>query len=320
MTTPTLTPSMDSVTPSPPTPAEIEKLIQLTQDAQTTSYFAALGMQPFEASLYPPLSIRAVCHTVQSAESNTHHAILIVVREIETDKYHQFEGASSTLIVLTIDIILLFRVWILFAKSRRLMYFLVPLMCVEIGVMFLISVFAIMGADTRPKFFTLYLIPSLIVSFIMFIMTMYNCKTRLDLSFSSRNTMPLVDLFLRDGIFWFLAVFTVNLPQVILWAVARPTLTLLLLMVYSIIGSRVLLNIMEVMINRVKKALPFFMQQMHLNPEFWTSILTDIIPGTHFYVSQLQTPIVAVTTGSRPLMGPCEPENSNLDRSGNSRF
>ncbi|KAJ7784914.1 hypothetical protein DFH07DRAFT_763527 [Mycena maculata] len=117
------------------------------------------------------------------------------------------------------------------------MYFLIPLMFVEIGVMFFISIFTIKNADS--------VIPT---TFIMFVMTLYNCKTRLGLNFSSRNAMPLVNLFLRDGIYWFLAVVAVNPPQIILWSVARATLTELLVIVYSIIGSRVLLNILELML------------------------------------------------------------------------
>ncbi|KAJ7121431.1 hypothetical protein C8R44DRAFT_876836 [Mycena epipterygia] len=100
-----------------------------------------------------------------------------------------------------------------------------------------------------PKFFILYLIPSLVVSFTMFVMTIYNCHARLGLTLHSRNAMPLVNLFLRGGIYWFLAVVAVNPPQIILWAVGRLTLTELLIIpsivVYSIIGSRILLNIME---------------------------------------------------------------------------
>ncbi|KAJ6612550.1 hypothetical protein B0H10DRAFT_2052091 [Mycena sp. CBHHK59/15] len=139
-------------------------------------------------------------------------------------------------------------------------------MAVEIGAMFFVSIFTITNANkyvhvgplirgcyslTVPKFFTLYPVPSLVVTFTMFIMTVHNCKTRLGIRYHSRNAMPIVNLFLRDGIYWFLAVVAVNPPQIILWAVARPTLTELLIIpsivVYSIIGSRVLLNIMEIM-------------------------------------------------------------------------
>ncbi|KAF7350171.1 hypothetical protein MVEN_01319600 [Mycena venus] len=149
----------------------------------------------------------------------------------------QFEGVSSTLIVATVDMILTLRVWILFGKSRRLLYFLVPLVTVEIAVMLFIAVFTINTADTYvhigpflpgcysltvPKFFTFYPVPSLVVTFIMFVMTVNNCRTRLSVKFSTRNTMPIVNLFLRDGIYWFLAVVAVNPPQIIIWAIARP--------------------------------------------------------------------------------------------------
>ncbi|KAJ7436800.1 hypothetical protein B0H11DRAFT_2109238 [Mycena galericulata] len=264
MTAPTLTPSMASITPPPPTPADIEKLLQLTQDAQTTSYFAvaALGLLIFDYLLSLDQEIEFVWKRRKFLASyiyNRYFALaitcalnqvpitqfLVLVREIKTDKiYTQFEGVSSTLVVLTVDIILLLRVWILFVKSRRLMYFLVPLMCGS----FFISVFTIMHADSAPVLPGCYSLTSKTTkSFTMFVMTVYNCKTRLGLSFRSRNAMPIVNLFLRDGIFWFLAVVAVNPPQIIIWAAARPTLTELLIMVYSIIGSRVLLNIMEVM-------------------------------------------------------------------------
>ncbi|KAJ7453507.1 hypothetical protein FB451DRAFT_669936 [Mycena latifolia] len=103
------------------------------------------------------------------------------------------------------------------------------------------------------KYLMLYAAPSVVITFVMFVVTVYNCTTRLGLglSFSSRNTMPLMNLFLRDGIYWFLAVVVVSLPQFILWAVGRPTLAEVLIIpsvvVYSIIGSRVLLNIKEIM-------------------------------------------------------------------------
>jgi hypothetical protein len=84
----------------------------------------------------------------------------------------------------------------------------------------------------------------------MFLMTVYNCKMRAGLTFRSRKTMPIISLFLRDGIFWFLAVvgksslflrsnframsqessIAVNPTQMLLWAVAPPTTAYLLIM------------------------------------------------------------------------------------------
>ncbi|KAJ7738029.1 hypothetical protein B0H14DRAFT_3516172 [Mycena olivaceomarginata] len=242
--------------PLPPTPAELEQLLLLIGDAKTTSYFAVAALTFL---IYDHiLSLDKEIEFIWKRCTNLSFASYI---------YIWFEGVSSTLIAATIDLILLMRVWILFGKSRRMMYFLVPLMIVEIVVMFFISIFTIMNADkyvhvglilpgcysyTVPKLFTVYPVPSLLVTFTMFVMTVYNCKTRLGLDFSSRNTMPLVNLFLRDGIYWFLAIVAVNPPQIILWSVARATLTELLvipsIVVYSIIGSRVLLNILELML------------------------------------------------------------------------
>ncbi|KAJ7343806.1 hypothetical protein DFH08DRAFT_961950 [Mycena albidolilacea] len=276
--------------PLPPTLAELEQLLLLIGDAKTTSYFAvaALTFLIYDHILSLDKEIEFIwkrCTNLSFAsyiyiwwfyvKSKRTGFNLNASREmIPSDPfsfscqiYTQFEGISSTLIAATIDLILLMRVWILFGKSRRMMYFLVPLMIVEIGVMLFISIFTIMNADkyvhvgpilpgcysyTVPKLFTVYPVPSLLVTFTMFVMTVYNCKTRLGLDFSSRNTMPLVNLFLRDGIYWFLAIVAVNPPQIILWSVARATLTELLvipsIVVYSIIGSRVLLNILELML------------------------------------------------------------------------
>ncbi|KAJ7488117.1 hypothetical protein FB451DRAFT_1553607 [Mycena latifolia] len=285
---------MASTLPQPPTPAEVEELLLLIKDGKTTSYFAvaALALLIYDHILSLDHEIEFIWKRRKSLAScvylwNRYWTLIItcintsvVLREITSDK---FEGVSSTLIIATVDLILLVRVWILFAKSRRMLYILVPLMlcasqflssvpmltetdAVEIGIMFFIASFTIIHSNqyvhigsilpgcystTVPKYFTLYPAPSLVVTFTMFVMTVYNCKTRLGLTFSSRNTMPLVNLFLRDGIYWFLAVVAVNPPQIIIWAVARQTLTEILIIpsivVYSIIGSRVLLNIMEIM-------------------------------------------------------------------------
>ncbi|KAJ7691025.1 hypothetical protein B0H17DRAFT_1201370 [Mycena rosella] len=241
--------------PPPPTPAqaEIDELILLVQDSKTTSYFAiaALSFLIYDHILSLDHEIEFIWKRRKSLASYV---------------YIWFEGVSSTLIIATVDVILLMRVWILFAKSSRLLYILAPMMLVEIGIMFFIAAFTILHSNqyvhigpilpgcystTVPKYFTLYPVPSLVVTFTMFILTVYNCTMRLGLSFTSRNAMPLVNLFLRDGVYWFLAVVAVNPPQIIIWAVARPTLTEILIIpsivVYSIIGSRVLLNIMEIM-------------------------------------------------------------------------
>ncbi|KAJ7770018.1 hypothetical protein B0H16DRAFT_1715646 [Mycena metata] len=299
--------------PPPPTPAELEQLLQLAKDAKITSYFAvaALTFLIYDHVLAFDKEMTFIWTRRKSVASyiyiwNRYFTLIITcintsvfLREMKTDKsdddhdphsltpscqiYTQFLGCSATFIVASVDAILLLRVWILFGKSRRLVYFLVPLMTAELGAMFFIAAYTIQHADQyvhaapervlfargskilhslsspvpggSPSLFypknaefklTLY------KTFTMFVMTVHNCRVRLGATFRTRNnTMPLVHLFLRDGIYWFLAVVAVNPPQIIIWAVARPTLTDLLIIpsivVYSIIGSRVLLNIMEIM-------------------------------------------------------------------------
>ncbi|KAL0061211.1 hypothetical protein AAF712_011970, partial [Marasmius tenuissimus] len=86
-------------------------------------------------------------------------------------------------------------------------------------------------------------------SSIMFAMTVYKCGGSVFSSTASRA--PLSSLFMRNGIFWFLAVFAVMVPQTLIGAGARPTLMEVMinlcLATYSIISSRVLLNIKQIM-------------------------------------------------------------------------
>ncbi|KAL0573858.1 hypothetical protein V5O48_008099 [Marasmius crinis-equi] len=85
----------------------------------------------------------------------------------------------------------------------------------------------------------------------MFAMTVYKCGSALYLA-RHGGGLPLILLFMRDGIFWFLAVFAVMVPQAVIVAAARITLgeamINMCLATYSIISSRVLLNIREIMI------------------------------------------------------------------------
>ncbi|RDB23008.1 hypothetical protein Hypma_009745 [Hypsizygus marmoreus] len=99
---------------------------------------------------------------------------------------------------------------------------------------------------TFSRGFTIFAIPPLIVSFFMFLMTMYKCNTTLRMGVRAR--MPLIALFLRDGVFWFLGIFTFVLAAIINWNVARPSLLDLLNDIFSIMASRALLNIPRVLL------------------------------------------------------------------------
>ncbi|KAF7343835.1 hypothetical protein MSAN_01964700 [Mycena sanguinolenta] len=112
------------------------------------------------------------------------------------------------------------------------------------------------SAGGLPSYFCLFATPSLILSFAMFCLTLYNCHAKLEISLLQihdvkRSWMPIATLFLRDGVYWFLAVLAVNPVQILLWQLAPITLSQVLMVpsmvVYSIIGSRVLLNMMDIL-------------------------------------------------------------------------
>ncbi|KAJ7488123.1 hypothetical protein FB451DRAFT_1391072 [Mycena latifolia] len=282
---------MASPSPFPPTPAELEELLLLVQDGRATSYLAvaALALLIYD-------HILSLDHEVQCAPPPCLFSSDTPQDRIRMEQRKSFGGylylwfmsISSTLTVATIDIILIMSL----DSLRKVAPLVVHFGIIDVGGdLFTIVVFITrsvpfvhigtpielyfrdvmqrVGAASNgqylphplfsgaPKYLTFYAVPSLVVTSVMFVMTVYNCTTRLGLglNFSSRNTMPLIHLFLRDGIFWFLAVVAVNPPQLIVWAVGRPTLGELLVIpavvVYSIIGSRVLLNITEIMTHGV---------------------------------------------------------------------
>ncbi|KAJ7745652.1 hypothetical protein B0H16DRAFT_1726700 [Mycena metata] len=114
-----------------------------------------------------------------------------------------------------------------------------------------------------PRYFTYYAVPFSVTSFVMFCLTLYKCGlTLLD---NRAVKMPLISLFLRDGVFWFLTIFAVSIAELILWARGRPSLaqamsrdnastvsnlfrTLLIFghSLNAVIGARILLNLKKV--------------------------------------------------------------------------
>ncbi|KAJ7917157.1 hypothetical protein B0H13DRAFT_2322585 [Mycena leptocephala] len=152
-------------------------------------------------------------------------------------------------------------VWILFGKERKLLFLIVPWIVAQAGIMILIGeltvqeryanvhvpfIRACYSLGGLPWFFFFIAVPSLVLGFIMFCLTIYNCHTRLQIKFSQilyvkESWMPVATLFLRDGVFWFLAVIAVNPVQILLWQLAPVTLSEVLMVpsmvVYSIIAA-----------------------------------------------------------------------------------
>ncbi|KAJ7484827.1 hypothetical protein B0H11DRAFT_1162076 [Mycena galericulata] len=156
----------------------------------------------------------------------------------------QIQGTGATIIVGTVDIILLLRVWILYERSTRLMYTLLAMIIAEVTTMLSITTCAVNGLNEYvhvgfivgcyasqevPRYFSIFPVPSLIVSFSMFCLTVHNCQRRIAVS-RSYHTHSIVVVFLRDGVLWLLAVVVVNPPQIFMWAFGRASLIQLLMM------------------------------------------------------------------------------------------
>ncbi|KAJ7161211.1 hypothetical protein C8R46DRAFT_1106732 [Mycena filopes] len=191
---------------------------------------------------------------------------LYMFREIDSNNtcraFIVAEGLVSTLLVVSLDLMLTLRVWVLYGKTRRAAWLLFPLLIAELGSMLVILLlpatylndFVHLGPTLpgcyftipvmRGPYFALFAVPPLFVTFLMFILTVYKCS--MVLTKDKSIDMPIVTLFMRDGIIWFVVVFGIDGAQLVVWAMGRATLTQVLiipsLVLYSLVSSRVLLN------------------------------------------------------------------------------
>ncbi|KAJ7648592.1 hypothetical protein DFH06DRAFT_1209149 [Mycena polygramma] len=171
------------------------------------------------------------------------------------------QGLASTLLFGTFDLLLMLRVWILYSKTRRMAIILFSMLFVEMISMIVILLlpetylreFIHLGPILPGCYFTtpvmtgahfaFYAVPPLLVTFAMFILTIYKCMVTL--RHDKLADLPIITLFLRDGIVWFIVVFFFYGSEMIIWATARATLTQILvvpsLALFSMISSRVLL-------------------------------------------------------------------------------
>ncbi|KAJ7875620.1 hypothetical protein B0H13DRAFT_2056504 [Mycena leptocephala] len=163
-----------------------------------------------------------------------------------------------------VDFVLMLRVWILYGRPRWMVWFFAFLAVSEITVMIVVDVFAFrqmteyvhLGSIVKgcyaynvPRFLTLYAAAPLIVTFIMFAMTLYKCVRTMYRT--DHRVMPVWRLFLRDGVVWFVLVFAAGGSELLIWTMRRETLKQMLvvpaLVVYSGVSSRALLNIKSIM-------------------------------------------------------------------------
>ncbi|KAJ7044836.1 hypothetical protein C8F04DRAFT_597904 [Mycena alexandri] len=154
-------------------------------------------------------------------------------------------------------------VWILYGRKWRLLYFLIPLIAAEMIAMISVGTFTIASLEKYlhigpildgcyslkvPRLFTFYAVPPFVTAVIMFLMTLHKCGATC-LSLGPGRT-PIIALFFRDGVFWFLALVLVSVVEIVLWDRARPTLAQIpvvpAISLIAVIGARVVLNIKHV--------------------------------------------------------------------------
>ncbi|KAJ7777314.1 hypothetical protein B0H16DRAFT_1853782 [Mycena metata] len=272
---------------------EIEQeIFQLIADTRTTNELAVAGLTivllehiatfPDEINLvwqsrFSPSSVFYVGPSLRSHDTGFYDCSKIWIRYLplialsidisfmlKAEGSDRGEMAISTIFHISADIILVLRVWILYGRSRPLLYFwVVPLIAAETIAMFVVGVYTIKPLDEYihigpviggcyslevPRLFTYYALPPFILSCIMFSMTLYKCAATL-MAMGPRRT-PVTALFLRDGLFYFLALMLVGVVEIILWAKARPTLAQIPVIPGTagivVISARVLLNIKRV--------------------------------------------------------------------------
>ncbi|KAJ6552193.1 hypothetical protein DFH09DRAFT_1280965 [Mycena vulgaris] len=105
-----------------------------------------------------------------------------------------------------------------------------------------IGTLSILPVTAVPRLFAFYAVPLLVIAVLMFSMTLYKgCQHLLAVRFAAR--MPVITLFLRDGIFLFFTILLYTIAELIIWITGRPSLVELPNMLHAVVGARILLNI-----------------------------------------------------------------------------
>ncbi|CAK5262895.1 unnamed protein product [Mycena citricolor] len=74
-----------------------------------------------------------------------------------------------------------------------------------------------------PRLLTYYAVPPFLMATTMFAMTLHRCRLSLVTS-RAFGRGPIIAMFLRDGVFWFLGVVLLATAEIVIWHTARPTL------------------------------------------------------------------------------------------------
>ncbi|KAF7332617.1 Ribosomal-protein-alanine acetyltransferase [Mycena kentingensis (nom. inval.)] len=160
-----------------------------------------------------------------------------VIFNLSTARSNEGQVTTSAIIVGCADLILATRVWILYRRARLLLWILLPLVLLEIASMMVDGFVAILPLKeflhlgpqlggcypAEPvRLLTYFTVGPLIVQFIMFTLTAYKCTKTMAVMGPGRT--PLITMFLRDGVFWFMTALAICVVDFVIWSSARPTL------------------------------------------------------------------------------------------------
>ncbi|KAK7059980.1 hypothetical protein R3P38DRAFT_976366 [Favolaschia claudopus] len=168
----------------------------------------------------------------------------------------------TTIIVWLSELVLVIRVWILYQRSRTLLYFLAALLVADLIAYLTVGIYTVkpikeyvhVGPLLRgcyslyvPRFFAFYAIPPLVMAISMFLLTAYKCgSTVIVLGF---RRAPIITVFMRDGLFWFLALVAIGVIDLVIWNRGRPSLAEIIVLpataATAIISTRVILNLKQ---------------------------------------------------------------------------
>ncbi|KAF8174476.1 hypothetical protein K438DRAFT_1849001, partial [Mycena galopus ATCC 62051] len=247
-------------------PGEEQELIRLISDSQATNYLAAAALTVLlleHISTFPE-EIKFVW-----TSRRTLWSVLYVRTSALTLRFmfREMQSSSAEMIIfsveaVSIDCILVLRVWLLYGKSKRLLYFLhcnavnfmesrsfsfahsmtvgIKSILPEKGGPILKGCYAVVV----PHYVGFYAVPLLAIAIIMFGLTLYKCSQHL-VRVRFAASMPVISLFLRDGGFLFFAVLLYTMVEIIIWnrLGKRPSLIEAPIMCHAVVGARILLNI-----------------------------------------------------------------------------
>ncbi|KAK7036763.1 hypothetical protein VNI00_011429 [Paramarasmius palmivorus] len=170
--------------------------------------------------------------------------VTFMFREVKSDN---LELSSSIVITPVVDFVLFLRVWALYSKSKTLLYCLLPVIFVEPIIMIVLCCKVVSSIKIENGFlhagdvvkgcyplnysertsYSAMVYTPLAISTVMFFLTMYKCGSQRYERRSggaTRVRTPILSLFIRDGVYWFIAVLALFITQIVIAAVARVTL------------------------------------------------------------------------------------------------